>query len=1252
MEKFLILKDSVKTIKRFNLQGRRIEFKLKSLPDNVEPVRWIKNALTDVILYATSNLSPQDQVGFNFCSKNLERGEGWINFKPAEDVDVDDVLKVIQGVFQSNSTGLDTDSFCLGVTSVRMPIGRGRKSGDVNFKDESTRRRGIIVIKNMDNLCLPRALVVAIAKKNNTVNFKDIEKNKNDIQTRMALKLMSEACVNVPLEGSGIPELQQFQNYLKDFKITVYQYGKKGRDVIFEGPSDGKKLNLLHHNNHYNVLISLTAAFCCSYYCENCHVPYDHKNHHRCGGMCPGCFQSPKCMEGQVKVKCDNCLRYFRGESCYNNHKKVASYDRKSTVCSQIKQCSFCLKTIKSDRKHVCGEIFCKICKKHQPGDHLCYIQVDKGFPKLQDILFVFFDFETRQDTVLENGDLLHEVNLCVLKQFCNVCRDSEPWLCDRCGVTTQILDENPLETFVEYILNQREEFKEVIVISHNGGGFDIQFILNKFLLQTDITPELIMRGTKIILMQISNIKFIDSINYFPMALSKLPKALGLDDKFKKGYFPHLFNRRENENYIGPLPAIEYYLPDHMKEEEHKEFLKWWNEQRSNHVVFDFKKELIEYCKSDTTILFESCKRFQQQMIDTTNVCPFSEATTIASTCNKVFRRNFLKPNSIGLIPKKGYRLTENQSKIALQWFFWLEKSYNNIKHAGNGREVILNGVKVDGFCSEINTIFQFHGCYWHGCPMCFKDQRDLSLHDDPSETLNYRYETTTAKSERLRGLGYTVVEKWECEFKKEIQDNPELRLFIKQSPLFTLLPLIPRDAFYGGRTGNTRTYYEVQPGEKIKYVDVCSLYPWVCKYGKFPIGHPKVFVGKECQNFDLKNINGLIKCTVLPPSNLYHPVLPVKMNSKLMFVLCRTCGENMSYDECTHNEKERYLTGTWVIDEILKSIEKGYQILEIFEIWQYDVQRFNSATGDEGLFTAMMNKFIKIKQEASGWPKTCKTEEERNKYINEFFEREDVKLDYALILDNPGLRSLAKLILNSFWGKFGQLECQPKTKIINSPQELFSMLTNPCTSVIAILPVTDETLLVNYQLTEESYDPLSTVNVCIAAYTTAQARLKLYSYLEQLGDKVLYYDTDSVIYIHKEGYPEISIGNNIGEMTDELEQYEPGSYITHFASGGPKNYSYKVFLPNKKEERVVCKVKGICLNYSASKIVNFDSIKNMILTGDSKPIQITSKQIRRTKLHEIVTKTETKDYRPNSLKRKFLENHDSLPYGFKCLRK
>ena len=150
------------------------------------------------------------------------------------------------------------------------------------------------------------------------------------------------------------------------------------------------------------------------------------------------------------------------------------------------------------------------------------------------------------------------------------------------------------------------------------------------------------------------------------------------------------------------------------------------------------------------------------------------------------------------------------------------------------------------------------------------------------------------------------------------------------------------------------------------------------------------------------------------------------------------------THGDCKNDENYTDSDGEWVLDEVLAAVKKGYIITKIFEIWKYDVQRFNSATGEEGLFTAMMNKFIKIKQEASGWPKTCETEEEKNQYINEFFEREDVKLKYAKILDNPGLRSLAKLILNSFWGKFGQRENQPKTKIVNDPAELFAMFTNP----------------------------------------------------------------------------------------------------------------------------------------------------------------------------------------------------------------
>ncbi|KAJ8935224.1 hypothetical protein NQ318_011334 [Aromia moschata] len=140
----------------------------------------------------------------------------------------------------------------------------------------------------------------------------------------------------------------------------------------------------------------------------------------------------------------------------------------------------------------------------------------------------------------------------------------------------------------------------------------------------------------------------------------------------------------------------------------------------------------------------------------------------------------------------------------------------------------------------------------------------------------------------------------------------------------------------------------------------------------------------------------------------------------------------------------------------------------------------------------------------------------------------------------------------------------------------------------------------------EEAYDSLATVNVVIAAYVTTQVHLKLYSYLELLGGRVLYYDTDSY---------DVPMGEFLGEITDELESYGPGSYITEFVSGGPKKYAYRVFSTRDKEERVVCKVKGISLNYAASQLVNFEIIKSMILEPMSAgPVSITSRKILRTK--------------------------------------
>src|SRR5437588_1236018 len=231
-------------------------------------------------------------------------------------------------------------------------------------------------------------------------------------------------------------------------------------------------------------------------------------------------------------------------------------------------------------------------------------------------------------------------------------------------------------------------------------------------------------------------------------------------------------------------------------------------------------------------------------------------------------------------------------------------------------------------------------------------------------------------------------------------------------------------------------------------------------------------------------------------------------MNDKLMFLLCRTCGETYNNNECVHLADERALTGTWVVDELRKAVEKGYKILEVYEIWHDQTVQHGKDT--EGLFTKFINKFLKIKQEASGWPSECTTQEEKDRYIEDYLNSEGVQLDFVKIVKNSGLRSLAKLILNSFWGKFGQRENQPKTSIITESHEFFDMLSNPSIVVNYIQDVNQDTLIVNWEHKEEAADPLATVNVVIASYVTTHARLKLYSYLENLEERALYYDTDS----------------------------------------------------------------------------------------------------------------------------------------------
>ena len=142
------------------------------------------------------------------------------------------------------------------------------------------------------------------------------------------------------------------------------------------------------------------------------------------------------------------------------------------------------------------------------------------------------------------------------------------------------------------------------------------------------------------------------------------------------------------------------------------------------------------------------------------------------------------------------------------------------------------------------------------------------------------------------------------------------------------------------------------------------------------------------------------------------------------------------------------------------------------------------------------------------------------------------------------------------------------------------------------------------------------------------------------------------MIYIQPKDEPSlIEKGDKLGDMTSELR---PSDSIIEFVSGGPKNYAYKVVTEEKKE-KTVCKVRGITLNSNASKLVNFESIRDMILrTGDDVVNVHTERKIKRNRmgggggLVAIVTEPEDKIYRISFFKRRRLDDNTSVPFGYK----
>ena len=291
----------------------------------------------------------------------------------------------------------------------------------------------------------------------------------------------------------------------------------------------------------------------------------------------------------------------------------------------------------------------------------------------------------------------------------------------------------------------------------------------------------------------------------------------------------------------------------------------------------------------------------------------------------------------------------------------------------------------------------------------------------------------------------------------------------------------------------------------------------------------------------------------------------------------------------------------------------------------------------------------MQLKQQASGWPVECDTDEKREEYLQEYETNQGIHLDPTKIEKNPGLRSL---MLNSFWGKFGQRPNQTQVTTCANPSQFFQIIMDD-RQIVHRIEIVNEHMIEVYHSFDQPCIPVQTnVNIFIACFTTSYAWLKLYDALDTLQERVLYFDTDSVIYTQKPCESPIPTVNYLGEYTNELNE---GDHIVEFVAAGPKNYAL-----NTKQGKQTCKVRGFTLNVWGQNILHFASMKDLVLNEILEPdneeeciltLDNPYKITRCTTSKTIKTISQNKKYKLVFDKR--IIDHDSLqsyPYGYKCV--
>ena len=424
--------------------------------------------------------------------------------------------------------------------------------------------------------------------------------------------------------------------------------------------------------------------------------------------------------------------------------------------------------------------------------------------------------------------------------------------------------------------------------------------------------------------------------------------------------------------------------------------------------------------------------------------------------------------------------------------------------------------------------------------------------------------------------------------------------------------------ALRGGRTEVKRPYFKISDeeyarGARILYVDVCSMYPYQQIAHEFPVGTPTVHVWDKkylpckihfnsvtCETCpDLVRhdntissvfhrdqptfVNdwfGLVCVTLIPPKNLLHPVL-ISWNEQ-----AKKCISTLRDED--HVE---IFIGTPSLHTCLRN---GYKLVRVHSYHEYSKGNFWREPTLKLYLDKMMNS-RDAPDDKEGFAKKW------GDVYGDWF-RDLINATWEKWGEFNAKKFVAKIIINSVWGKHAQRVIMPKTFIYDFKTEIeeIQMYFKNCTNGKRIhknaQPLND-TRIMYTALDPHAHPDLHNQYLPAGLMVPEYGRLQLWEEMNKLGDRVLYCDTDSIIYVSIPGMYDVSLGDMVGDW--ELEKIcKKHDGIREFVAWGPKTYGIKC-----GDGYTSIKAKGVSLSRASENLFNFEVMKNGVLdfirTGD-----------------------------------------------------